>query len=363
MAGGVVLAAGMMTASVGVAAAAPDEGCLTAGTSGFTAKVVAAAGETISRQNIDATGCDVGIYVADGAVDVTIDRVTVTGANGAGILAENTSHLTVQRSTVHDNGMHTQMPASHDSYELGDLPQAFGISLFGVSDAVVTRNTVYHNGRGGIGIMDTGPFDPGHVVGQGIPLNGPVAVSNVEVSRNTLWANFNGCAIVVSAFNTDNRVSDVSITRNTITGTQFNLGGADVGGIVAQSNGVGSTVADITISRNTVTDSLEAGVIVHAAAPDSHTENVMVTRNTVSGNNLGYAQPGSEVDNTVGVVVSSWLAHADLGQSTLHTVVSRNTITGQFYGIWTQGPDAPTVDRNTIAVTDGGSAYVQAPTG
>jgi hypothetical protein len=354
-------------------ASADGATCLPAGTSGFTAKVVATAGQTIARRTIDATGCDVGIYVADDASHVTISRVTVTGANGAGILVENTSHVTVERSTVHDNGFNVPPPpppigppegAGDGEYTGPRLPQAFGISLFGVSHAVVTRNMVYHNGRGGVGVMDTGPFDPGHLIAaDGTPVGSspstPVPVHDVVVSRNTLWANANGCAVVVSAFNTGNHVSDVTVTRNTITGTGFvDEVGPDVGGIVAQSNGEGSMVKNVTISRNTIVGSGESGVIVHAAAPGSHTMNVQVTRNLLSANN----QLLEETGHTTGVVVSSWLAGADLGQSNINTVVSRNVMTDQFYGVWTQGPDAPTLSRNAITVTAGGTAYFVAPT-
>lgn len=337
---------------------------MTAGNSGFTAKVVARPGQRISHQRINATGCDVGIYVADRASHVTISGVTVTGANDAGILVQNTSHVTIDRSTVTGNGMNSvagpNPPGTPPT--AGELDQAFGISLFGVSDASVTRNTVYDNGRGGIGIMDDGPFDPGQVVGgPGTSPAAPVPVRNVEVAGNLLWANYNGCAIVVSAFNENNTVRNVDISRNTVIGTGFGAAGPDVGGIVAQSNGVGSTVGNITISGNYVRNSAEAGVIVHAAAPNSHTRNVQVTRNILSGNNWLF-DPTSEVTNTAGVVVGSWLAGANLGQSNINTVVTSNIIFDQYYGVWTQGPNPPRLFRNAIWVTQGGSRYFVAPT-
>jgi len=338
--------------SVTAAFAAEPAHCQVAGESGFTAAVVAHAGQHLADRTVDASGCDVGIYVD--APKVTIDRVNVRGANAAGILVQNTSHITISRSTVTGNGFHTTKPVSHDSVNPGELPQAFGISLFGVSHATLSRNTVYNNGRGGIGVMDNGPFDPGQVFmggGTTSPVNVPVV--DVTVERNTLWANYAGCAIVVSAFNADNTVRNVTIASNTIRqGTPVfdSAGDPDVGGIVAQSNGAGSVVSDIAISRNTVRDSGEAGVIVHAAAPGSKTMNVTVDRNVLSGNNWLHAS----APDTAGVVVDSRLIPADLGQATVHTVVSRNTITGQFYGIWAQGPDAPLASRNDITVTTGG---------
>ncbi|WP_308491999.1 right-handed parallel beta-helix repeat-containing protein [Microbacterium terrisoli] len=331
---------------MGAGAAVADTGCQMAGDSGFTAAVVAHQGQTIKNTTVDAAGCDVGVYVD--VANVTINGVKVTGANAAGILAEHTTDFTVINSTVAHNGFHAPAAPTPPGTPpaAGQLDQAFAISLFGVSHATVSRNTVYDNGRGGIGVMDNGPFDPGRVVG--LPTYAEnVPVSDVMVSRNTLWANYAGCAIVVSAFNTGNTVNDVTITRNTIHGTTGDAG--NVGGIVAQSNGVNSVVSNIMISRNTVTDSGEAGAIVHAAAAGSMTKNVTVTRNVLSGNNW-------MAEHTIGVEVSSRVIPADLGQKNVNTVVTRNTISNQFYGIWTQGPDTPVIARNDITVTAGGAS-------
>jgi hypothetical protein len=376
-----------MVAGAGVASAdEPGGTCVAnAGGSGFSAAMVAHAGQTISRRTVNATGCDVGIYVD--APHVTISRVKVMGANDAGILVFDTHDVTVTRSDVSWNGFNSPAEGPHSGPQVnGTLPQAFAISLFGVSDSIVTRNNVHDNGRGGIGIMDDGPSGPGRVVGgEGIPSTA-VPVSNVLVSRNVLWANYGGCAIVTSAFNAGNTVSNVTIDRNTVIGTGFTMGTeamgneageqiADVGGIVAQSNGNFSTVSDITISRNTVTNSVEAGVIVHAAAPGSHTAGVTVTHNKLSGNNMG----AGETLQTTGVVVSVIgpppgpicppgstdttippCYFNNPGETNDNTVVSHNQISGQYYGVWTQGSSAPTMMRNHIKVTDGGTAYFQA---
>jgi len=357
VAGGAILVAGLMVAGAGAASASTST-CRQAGDSGFTAKVVAHAGQTISRRTIDASGCDVGIYVD--APHVTISRVTVTNANDAGILAFDTHDVTITRSTVTGNGFSAPPAGPHSGPPAnGDLPQAFAISIFGVSRSVVTRNQVYDNGRGGIGVMDDGPFGPGRVVGgPGFP-QAAVPVHNVVVSYNYLKANYNGCAIVVSAFNSDNTVRNVAITGNVVTGTGFGPTGPDVGGIVAQSNGTGSMVENIVISGNIVTRSGEGGVIVHAQAAGSHTKNVRITRNVLAANNQLFGPPPTEVDNTAGVIVS--VIGAPGGQTNINTIVSRNVIVEQFYGVWTHGDNPPTVSRNLIWVPKGGHRYFQAP--
>lgn len=102
----VVLAAGgllgVAVASAPAAGASPS--CTAAGSTGFTAAVVAQAGQTITS-SVVATGCGVGIYVPPGATGVTINGATVSGADDHGILAEDTSGLTVEHSTIEGNGL------------------------------------------------------------------------------------------------------------------------------------------------------------------------------------------------------------------------------------------------------------------
>ncbi|MBN9610415.1 MAG: right-handed parallel beta-helix repeat-containing protein [Actinobacteria bacterium] len=360
--------AGLVTVGAGAAAAGPPR-CTAAGTSGFTAAVVATAGQRIARRRVDATGCDVGIYIGPGTTHVTVAGVSVSGASDAGILAQDTSQLTITGSTVHGNGFDAPPSGPIGAPpSAGDLPQAFGISLFGVSDSRIERNVVFDNGRGGIGVMDDGPFDPGQVIGG----TGTTPTANVPADRdvvagNILWANYAGCAIVIAAFNTGEQMGHDTVTGNVVIGTTnpqrgtgFGPHGApDVGGIVVQTNAVHSTISEIEFAHNIVANSAEAGIIVHAAAPGSTTMDVAVTGNMLSGNNWAMGVPA----NTAGVVVDSRLNPQDLGQRTVDTVVTRNIITGEFYGVWSRGPDAPVTSRNHIRVTAGGTPVYRQPAG
>lgn len=338
---------GLIGLGAETAAAAPT--CVQAGNSGFTAAVVARAGQHISGEQVDATGCDVGIYVGPGATGVQIRHVKVTGANDAGILVQKTSRVMITGSTVTGNGFHS--PGQNM------LPQAFGISLFGVSDSVVSGNTVYSNARGGIGVMDYGPFDPGQLVthepGPATPL---VPSDHDVVSDNRLWANYNACAIVLAPFNQGGHVADDIVTGNTITGVGANQNGADVGAIVVQSNGPASTVRNITIGRNRVSGSTESGVIVHAAAPNSRTSDIWIAGNVLSGDNWakGAGSHPSQPDQLTGIVVDSLLEGPD-GARAVNTVVTGNQITDEFYGVWSRGADAPYVWRNSIDILSGGT--------
>src|SRR5581483_672813 len=62
-----------------VAGPARAASCSPAGPSGLTAAMIVASGQTLSSQTVDATGCDIGIYLAPGTTGVTINGVTVSG--------------------------------------------------------------------------------------------------------------------------------------------------------------------------------------------------------------------------------------------------------------------------------------------
>jgi hypothetical protein len=328
---------------------------------GLSAAVVAHSHQRIANQAIDASGCDIGIYVGAGANHVTIASVKVSGANFQGIFAEKTSYLTVSHSTVTDNGFNTIDPSAPPLPGSGlhsRVGQAFAISLFGVSHSTVAGNSVYNNGRGGIGLMDNGPNDPGALTQN--PNARVVASSHDKIVHNRTWQNYGGCGIVAATQNFAGRLSHLLIAGNTVSGTGMSANGPDVGGIVVAADLPNSTVSNVRVSRNTVTDSFEGGVIVNAEAPNSSTRRVHVFSNTVSGNNWG----AQEAPKTAGIIV---FANPQAAPPKMHaaanigTVVAHHTATNQFYGIWSQGNYPPKILRNLIQVTAGGTPIFPAP--
>lgn len=357
--------AGAGSLGAGAALAAPDSSSCTQNVdgSGLSAAVVASSGETIANQTINAAPCDIGIYVGVGVSNVTIRSVTVEGANFQGIFAQDASYVTIAHSTITDNAfgtVDTSVPPLQGSGVQSRVGQSFAISLFGVSHSTVADNTVYNNGRGGIGIMDNGPNDPGTIAQN---TSAPLTSSSYDtVTGNREWANYNGCGIVAATQNFGGSLSHLLIAGNRITGTQANFGeidphvGADVGGIVVAADPPASSVTDALVSGNSVSSSFEGGVIVNAEAFDSFTQNVYVLDNQVSGNNWG----AQEAPDTAGIVV---FANPDALQQAppnasapqnIGTVVAGNHASDQFYGIWTLGSN-PLVFGNHIKVTPGGT--------
>jgi hypothetical protein len=342
----VVAALGLATAG---AAQAQASCTADVGGTGLSAAVVAHAHQQISRKVVDATGCDIGIYVGAGAKHVSIRSTRVTGANFQGIFAEKTKYLTISHSTVTGNAFNTidpSAPALPGSGVHSWVGQAFGISLFGVSHATVWGNKVHDNGRGGIGVMDNGPFDPGAKMQNQNPNARLVGSSYVSIVGNTTRANYNGCGIVAATQNVGGRLTRLSIRHNRIAGTGIGAAGPDIGGIVVAADLPGSRTTHVNVNGNTVRNSFEAGLIVNAEAPGSWTAAVHLYNNRVSGNNVGHL----EAPDTAGVVTFAAPGAANRG-----TMIWGNDISRQFYGIWSRGDFPPKVFHNDIDVTPGGT--------
>jgi hypothetical protein len=165
----------------------------------------------------------------------------------------------------------------------------------------------------------------------------------VVIIRNSLSANYNGCAIVVATQNLGGHLSHMVIRNNVIRGVGMTQNGPDVGGIVIAANLPNSSVADAIVSDNKVIRSFEGGVIVNSEAPGAHTNNIVITGNQLRRNNFGK----QEAPHTTGVVV---FAAPAPGTANRLVVVAGNSMSGQFYGIWSSGSNDLRDFGNHIAV-------------
>ena len=315
-----------------------------------------ASGAAITAQTIDASGCDIGIYVPPTVDNQTIGGassalgVTVNGANDTGIFAEKNSGLTVQNDTIEGNGVN---PGT-------GITSFGGIVLAGETNAAVSANTVTNNGGGGIFVNDDGPVNPGSPsAGTGPVVN---ATSN-DVSGNTISANFGNCGIVYATHNAGGEITNSTIADNTITGEVgvFHATGPDVGGIVVATASAGATVSDISVQDNNVSNSFEGGIIVHSHAPHDVVTGVSITGNTVGpANNWGQT---NGPPTTAGIIVGVDQLPPTLAATIEDTTVAQNTISAQFYGLWISGATGiVTTPANTISVLAGGTAIYNTPT-
>ena len=195
---------GMLTLAAFTAAPAATSGCAQAGTSGLTASIVATSGQTITGA-VDATGCNVGVYIGPGVTGVTVSGATVENATDHGILAEDTSNVTIKDNTLTNNGVQPNPKVASDD----------AIFFSGVSNSTISGNTETNDFAGGIRVTDDGPLDPA------APNPGPASVvpsSGDTVTGNKLSHIYGGCSVLIGGYNAGNDISSITVTNNTITG-------------------------------------------------------------------------------------------------------------------------------------------------
>jgi hypothetical protein len=320
--------------------------CSPAGSTGLTAAVIATGGATITT-NVDATGCDVGIYVPSGANNVTITGITVSNANNEGILAEGVSGLTVSGSTLQNDSV-TPNP---------NIPDAHALMLDGVTNAMILNNIVQNNQTGGIGLADNGPVDPGAPnPGPGVP----VPSTNNTISGNTVTGNTGGCGIIVESWDPGGGISGTTIQNNTVTGKvgQFGPNGPVIGQIVIANDAPSTSVSNTVISGNTVDQSFVTGITLHANAPHDAIMNTTIENNTLDSNNWGFA---NAAPSTCAIALITEQFPPALAAAISGTNISGNTITNQVVAIWNKGATTTTIGANAISLPPGGTAVFNVP--
>lgn len=238
--------------------------CHVAPGTGLTAKVVAMTGQHVTG-TVDATGCDIGVFIGSQATHVVVDAATITGANDHGVLVQDSSSDVITNSEV------TGIGALHSADFGGAIAEDKAIELVGSSHVVVTNNKVHDNAGGGIGVSDDGTVNPGALqAGSSLP-----AVNNV-IADNTVSGNEAGCGIVIAAYNTG-----AGVVANKVVGNMVSTSPA---GIVIATDMPNSSATDNKVVGNTTTDNGLPGIIVHSNAPGDRLDGTQVSGNTVSNN-------------------------------------------------------------------------------
>ncbi len=133
-----------------------------------TAAMVISASGTTHDLNVDATGCDIGIYVAAGAKNVTVEDVAVHDATRAGIVVDAAPSTTLYADTIYNIGDH---PQSGDQY-------GFGVLTDSAKNVAVDYVTAYLYQKTGFNIRhSTGSVNFNTVTGEG-PIGVPLAALN-----------------------------------------------------------------------------------------------------------------------------------------------------------------------------------------
>jgi parallel beta-helix repeat protein len=259
--------------------ASASVGCATIGTTTMTAKVIATSGQDINHQSIDATGCDVGVYVGPGVTGVTIQDNDIAKANMHGIYVQDTSSVLINNNTVTDT-------VGSESF-----PELKAIQATGSNGVIILLNTVTNNGSGGIAVTDDASTSPGG------PAPGQSRPGNFNlIGQNTVMNNGSDCGVVVSSYNSAGGVMGNNITGNIVTGNAV--------GIVVAADEPDTTAMNNRITNNVSASNAGPGIIVHSNAPGDKVSNTLVLANRISGNDgigimIAAEDPAASLTNTL----------------------------------------------------------------
>ena len=215
------------------------------GIGNLTARIIAYPGEIISGQ-VNATGFTFGVYIGPGVTGVLIYHAHIFGADDHGIVAVDTSGISVMYSNISYDVLHP-VPSILDHKAVG---------FYGVSNSYIIGNTITHNvGDGGIAVYSSSSLVP-----TGLPIpNANSSGDNNFIADNYVANDASGCGIVVAAWGPGMSVSNNWIFRNTVIGsilTPHGPTGFNVGTIVV--------AADFPFSR--AVDSKREARSVHLSA-------------------------------------------------------------------------------------------------
>ncbi len=320
---------GAAYAAVARAGAASSGGCTPAGASKLTAKLVAHSHETVSG-TVEASGCDIGIYVPPGAVGVVVRGATVTGATDQGILVQDANGVVIEDSTVTGNLVHPDVCPFPPAKPTGPcIVDAKAVELVGSSHSRIEGNTIVANlGEGGIGVFDDGAQSPG-TLGAGLPRP---AVDNL-VERNVVVDNPRGCGIVVST-----HVAGEAVTGNQVI-DNVSVGNAE--GVVVADNMPHTELAGTVVRGNVATGSVAPGIVLNSLAPGDVVSGTLIEDNFLSDNGglppfehlPGYVpKPTGVIVVTAGLPPGAPKGTAAPVQEGVRLV--GNVITDEGWGIW-----------------------------
>ncbi|MDH2901787.1 MAG: right-handed parallel beta-helix repeat-containing protein [archaeon] len=310
--------------------AASTTHCQPAGTTGLTALIVAKPHQTISG-NVNAKGCDIGVYVGPGVGGVVIKYATITGANDHGILAQNTWNLAVKYDLVTGNGLAPHTCPPPPTPPSGPcIAEDKAVQLVGTINSQVIHNSVKLNfADGGIGVADDGTIDPG-------ALNpGPAHAGDGNlIAYNYVSDNAFGCGIVIAAYNAGEGVAHNVVLKNVIHGSSLkdfaNSHKPYVGGIVVAADTPGTSAYGNSVIGNMIKESLIPGIVVHSNAPGDHVVGTLLLNNKITNN--GVEAPPNDPTLPTGIEVVAEVPHLAVLRDTW---VIGNTVTSDHYGVWT----------------------------
>lgn len=284
---------------------------------------------------IDATGQVNGIVISGaGASHTQVSGFVVEHATQEGILATQTSHVTIAGNTVKDNDLGAGTPnATGECAAQGQIPGdcGEGLHLQSTAHVKVIGNLVTGN-TGGILLTDElGP------------------TKHNLVFRNKVLDNLFDCGITVAGHNPNavqngvRKPSVAGIYANVIAFNKSDGNGVrgEGAGILLAGAGPGTGVYGNLVKHNEASGNNLAGITLHSHAPGDDLNDNRFVGNRLSNDALG-GDPDAGVTDTTGILIFSAVTPLR------GTVVRGNTISDVHFGIWTRNVPAIPANANTF---------------
>jgi nitrous oxidase accessory protein NosD len=295
-------------ASPAVAAQSPAAGCVSAGDTGLTTVMVASSGQHI-HGTIDASACNLGIFVGPGVHDVVISHTTITGSKDHGIFVENASRVKIVHNDLNATVTDPNPNIAEDK----------AIELVGTDHSIVGWNLVENTvGSGGIGLSDNGQLDAGAPnPGISAPSTHNLVVGNHVLNSGT------DCGIVLAAYD----AGSGGVVHNSVTG---NVVRSNVAGIVVAADLPSTVVKDNSVIGNRIKNNFIPGVIIHSNAPSDVLTHTVIAQNVLAGNGAdAEAMGGNGPTDPTAIIIAGEV------ETITATRVQSNTIQhNEKYGIW-----------------------------
>jgi Right handed beta helix region len=245
------------------------------------------------------------------ASNVNVSGFTVTGAGFDAILVGASSHVSISRNTLVNNGTFVNLQQGGSGV---------GVDINSSSWSSATGNVAIDNQGGGFEIAD----DIG-------------AASHDTVAWNYETRSYDGCGVIVAGHSTagvtDNLVAHNSVSSN---GTAQ---GTEASGLLLASEVPGETMTGNTFIANRAWDNGLAGMTIHVHLPGQHFNGNKVLGNWIGTNNV----VGDPIDLVTSPTSTTNVAVPDLRTTGIlaatasqvsGTVIAGNYITGNHYGIF-----------------------------
>jgi len=243
--------------------------------------------------------------------DVNVRGFTVTGASFDAILVAASSHVSVSRNTLVNNGTFVNLQQGGSGV---------GVDLNSSTWSAAIGNVAINNQGGGFEIADdVGP------------------ASHNTVAWNFETGSFDGCGVIVAGHSTagvtDNLVAHNSVSKNgTTKGTQAS-------GLLLASEVPGETMTGNLFFDNRAWGNGLAGMTIHVHLPGQHFNDNKVIGNWIGTNNIVgdpidlFTTPAATKNVAVPDLRTTGILAATASQVS-GTMIAGNHITRNYYGIF-----------------------------